>query len=201
MDAEDGQARRVTQRIQVSNGVGYGVIGGDAHVFGAHSVVYLLSEQPADPGPGAEADRDSNAELNDLRAWRSGSPRLAVRWLHASRTRAAADLAAAFVTDSTGAGWQVLHALHDPERLRATRDHPPFFPTADSAGILVLATAVDQWPPSHVAWLLSDRILFQASRARVLLTADSDTRWPAIRASLANAQASTSSQRLTVLRR
>lgn len=197
MDAEDGQARRVTQRIQINNGVGYGVIGGDMHVFGEHGIVYLLSAQPVGPGP--EAYPGAEAELDDLRAWRSGGSRLAVRWLHASRPQLAADLAATFGTDSAGAGWQVLLALHDPERFGAAQDHLPFRPTADSAGILVLAADVDQWPHGHVTWLLSNRLLFQAIRARVLMTAGSDTRWSAIRGSLANLQAATSSQRLTGL--
>jgi hypothetical protein len=199
VDTEDGQARRVTQRIQVNNGVGYGVIGGDIHVFGEHGIVYLLSAQPSDPGPGAEAYTGAEAELDDLRVWRSGGSRLAVRWLHASRRQLAADLAATFGTDSAGAGWQVLHVLHDPERFGAAQDHPPFRPTGDCAGILFLAAGVDQWPHSHVTWLLSNRLLSQAIRARVLLTAASDTRWSAIRGSLANFQAATSSQRLTGL--
>ena len=67
---------------------------------------------------------------------------------------------------------------------------------ADRAGTLLVVTGADHWPPSHIAWLLSNRILFQDAPARVLLAAASDERWPAVRASLANMQAGTSSQRL-----
>ena len=60
----------------------------------------------------------------------------------------------------------------------------------------MLVTMLWEWPDSHLSWLFSNRILYNGLRDRVLLTAASAERWPAIRDILANIQASTSSQSL-----
>ena len=185
--------RRVAQHIAVSDGAAYGVVDGDIHVFGDGGVIYLLTQQPASCGPSVGVDP---AALEDLRAWRSSSQHLEVRWLHAGHLPAAASLAAKFAADSAAAGWLVIHAFHGPESSLEPRDRGPWSAARDWAGTLLVVTGADQWPLSHIAWLLSNRILFRGTPARVLLAAASDARWPAIRASLANIQARNSSQRL-----
>lgn len=189
--------RRVAQHIVVSDGAAYGVVDGDIHVFGDGGVIYLLTQQPASCGPLVGVDP---AALEDLRAWRSSSHHLEVRWLRAEQLPVAASLAALFATDSAAAGWLVIHAVHEPESSPEPRDRGAWSAARDRAGTLLVVIGADNWPLSHIAWLLSNRILFRDAPARVLLTAASDARWPAIRASLANIQAGSSSQRLGGLR-
>jgi hypothetical protein len=182
----------VAQHVEVSAGTAYGVIHGDIHVFGDGGVIYLLARQPASRS--APVDVDS-AALEDLRAWRSGRPRLAVRWLHAGHL-AATGLASLLAADSAGAGWLVVHAVHEPVSPQEPLDHEPPKTARDSAGTLLVAVDADHWPPSHIAWLFNNRILFQDTPARILLTGASEACWPGIRGRLANVQATTSLQRL-----
>jgi hypothetical protein len=187
-------ARRIAQHIEVNGGTAYGVIDGDIHVFGDGGRIYLLTQQAIPCGPSVGVDP---AALEDLRAWRSGSQHLAVRWLHAAHQLGAEGLAALFAADSASAGWLVVRAIHEPGSSPQALDHGqgPRQTTQDAAGTLLVVTSVDLWPLSHITWLLSNRMLFHTVPARVLLTGASDAPWPAIRASLARTQATTSSQR------
>jgi hypothetical protein len=186
--------RWVAQHIEVSGGTAYGAVDGDIHVFGDGGVIYLLTQEPAVCSTSADVDP---VALGDLQTWRSDCHHLALRWLQARHLPAATDLAATFAADSAAAGWLVVHAVHKPRSSpEPGSDHGPRPTARGEAGTLLVVTGADHWPHSHIAWLFSNRILFQEAPARILLVATSGARWPAIRASIANIRAATSSQHL-----
>ena len=119
------------QDIRVENGVGYGVIGADMHVFGDGVPLYLLENwhnaPEADPAWLRELpSRLVNArfevvdftgrgsELGQLHEWRRNSPSLAVRWLHGPAGAGKTRLAAKFASESATDNWKVVTATLGP---------------------------------------------------------------------------------------
>ncbi|WP_019889661.1 tetratricopeptide repeat protein [Streptomyces purpureus] len=204
----------VEQHVTADSGYAYGVIGADIHVFGDGSPVYLLRNWR--PAPAADpawlrelpsrmlnsrfavvpfTGRD--AELAELRAWRDQEPsRLAVHWVHAPGGQGKTRLAARFADETLKTGWRVVTATNGPGSVQ-----PP--PGSEDlsldghGGVLLVVDYADRWPLTHLTWLLSNALLHRPGvRTRVLMLARTADAWPALRASLANHQAGTSSRLL-----
>jgi tetratricopeptide (TPR) repeat protein len=214
--APDEELVRPRQVVHVESGFGYGVVGADIHVFGDGVPLYLLENWS--PGSAASPDflrelpsrmlnsryavvpfTGRQVELGQLREWRQTGPRLAVRWLHGPGGQGKTRLAAEFAADSMAAGWKVVTATHGP----GTVLPPPGSQDlclGNAAGLLLLVDYADRWPLTHLTWLFSNALLHQLGMpTRVLLLARTTDPWPAIRASLANEQAGTSTQLLEPL--
>ncbi|ROQ34504.1 tetratricopeptide repeat protein [Streptomyces sp. PanSC19] len=198
------------QHVTAHSGYAYGVIGADIHVFGDGSPVYLLQNWRRAPAADPEWLRElpsrmlnarfevvpftgRDAELAELRAWRDQGPRLAVRWLHAPGGQGKTRLAARFADATQDEGWRVAAATHGPGSVQP----PPGsqdLTTEGRDGVLLVVDYADRWPLTHLTWLFGNALLHRPGvRARVLLLARTADAWPAIRASLANLQAGTSS--------
>ncbi|MET9435920.1 tetratricopeptide repeat protein [Streptomyces sp. NPDC006551] len=206
----------VEQHVTSTGGYAYGVIGGDIHVFGDGSPVYLLQNWRPAPEADPEWLRElpsrmlnsrfevvpftgREAELADLRAWRDQGPRLAVRWMHAPGGQGKTRLAARFADETQQTGWRVAAATHGPSSVQP----PPGsqnLTTDGHGGVLLIVDYADRWPLTHLTWLFRNAVLHQEGvRARVLLLARTADAWPAIRNSLENQQAGTSSHLLSEL--
>ncbi|MFH9690912.1 hypothetical protein ACH4LE_32165 [Streptomyces sp. NPDC017413] len=205
----------MTQSVRAENGFAYGVVGADIHVFGDGIPVYLL--QRWHPPPSANdsflrevPSRMLNArfavvafigrttELAALRRWRDEGPQLAVRWLHAPGGQGKTRLADHFARESADDGWQVVTATHGPGSVIPPPGSQDLGVAAD--GTLLVVDYADRWPLSHLLWLFSNALLHRPEvPARILLLARGDDIWPAVRASLANLQAGTSTQFLPPL--
>lgn len=213
MSATDGPQPRFVQNVTGANGFAYGAIGADIHVFGDGSPVYLLHNwhpaTPTDPGWLRELpSRMLNSrfevvpftgretELAELKAWRDGGPRLAAHWIHAPGGQGKTRLAARFADETQDGGWRVVTAAHGPGSV-----HPP--PGSQDlsldghGGVLLVVDYADRWPLTHLNWLFSNALLHQDLPARILLLARTADVWPAVRASLTNHRATTSSGLLT----
>lgn len=199
----------------MENGFGYGVVGADMHVFGNGTPVYLLEHWRTTRA----SDRDwlrelpsrmlnarhevvdftgREAELAQLNQWRQGGPRLAARWLHGPGGQGKTRLAARFAAQCAADGWAVVTAVHGP----GTVLPPPGsqdMRLRHARGVLIIVDYADRWPLSHLTWLFSNALLHRDVPARVLLLARTDALWPAVRATLANHEAGTSSQLLEAL--
>ncbi|MCT4354260.1 tetratricopeptide repeat protein [Streptomyces sp. Je 1-79] len=199
------------QHVTAYAGYAYGVIGADIHVFGDGSPVYLLQNwRPASP-PDPEWLRElpsrmlnsrfevvpftgREPELADLRAWRDQtSPRLAVRWMHAPGGQGKTRLAARFADETQQAGWRVVAATNGPGSVQPPPGSQDL--TIDGhPGVLLVVDYADRWPLTHLTWLFSNALLHRPGLpTRILLLARTADAWPAVRASLANHRASTSS--------
>ncbi len=205
----------MTQSVRAENGFAYGVVGADIHVFGDGIPVYLL--QRWRPPPAAEdwflrevPSRMLNArfavveftgrtaELAALRRWRDEGPQLAVRWLHAPGGQGKTRLADHFALESADDGWQVVTATHGPGSVIPPPGSQDLGAAAD--GTLLVVDYADRWPLSHLLWLFSNALLHRPEvPTRILLLARGDDIWPAVRASVANLQAGTSTQFLPPL--
>jgi tetratricopeptide (TPR) repeat protein len=212
-DAPAGPPPGGHQAVRVESGFGYGVIGADIHVFGDAVPLYLLEnwrpEPEADPAYLRELpSRMLNArfavveftgrreELADLSRWRDDGPRLSARWLHAPGGQGKTRLAARFARESLGDGWKIVTATHGPGSVLPPPGSQDL--RLDGAtGLVLIIDYADRWPLTHLAWLFSNALLHQSAvRTRVLLLGRSADAWPAVRASLANHQAATSTQPL-----
>ncbi|WP_405801063.1 hypothetical protein [Streptomyces sp. NBC_01506] len=204
------------QTVQAVNGFAYGCIGADIHVFGDGVPLYVLQQwRPEErPDPSWLLDLPSrmlNARyevvgftgredaLSDLRRWRDGGPRLAIRWLHAPGGQGKSRLAARFAQESTAADWTVATAARGPGVT-----HPPpgsqDLRTDTRAGVLLVVDYADRWPLAHLTWLLSNALLHRVTdQARVLLLARGRDAWPAVRASVADLRADVSTYALPPL--
>jgi ATPase family associated with various cellular activities (AAA) len=204
------------QHLHVAGGKGYAVTGANLYVWGDDAVPYLLENWHDAPA----ADPDSHgeqpgrllparhevagctgrtAELYQLRQWRDGDARLAVRWLHGPPGAGKTSLAAAFANESAAGNWKVTAA-----RLNPGQEVPvPASQNLAQGGagrILLIVDNVDQWPGSTLASLLSDRQFRRpagsSTRTRILMISRTRDRWPGIRHALAREQPGTSSQLL-----
>ncbi|MFJ5050116.1 hypothetical protein [Streptomyces sp. NPDC088719] len=205
----------MTQSVRAENGFAYGVVGADIHVFGDGIPVYLLQRWRPPPSTDDSFLREvpsrmlnarfavvaftgRTAELAALRRWRDEGPHLAVRWLHAPGGQGKTRLADHFARESADDGWQVVTAMHGPGSVIPPPGSQDLGAAAD--GTLLVIDYADRWPLSHLLWLFSNALLHQPEvPARILLLARGDDIWPAVRASLANLQAGTSTQFLPPL--
>lgn len=206
----------VQQNVTAVGGFAYGVVGASVHVFGDGLPLYVLEEwrPPADTDPEFLRELPSrmlNArfavveftgrqdELADLHRWCRDGPRLAARWLHGPGGQGKSRLASRFAAEAVDAGWKVITATHGPGSVLPPPGSQDL--RADgAAGLLLIVYYADRWPPTHLAWLLSNAVLHQSwVRTRVLLLARTADAWPALRASLTNQQAGTSTQYLRPL--
>jgi hypothetical protein len=201
------------QAISVESGIGYGVIGADMHVFADGVPVYLLANwrgaEQADPSWLRDMpSRMLNArfavvgftgrdeELAWLREWRQAGPRLTVRWLHAPGGTGKTRLAAQFAAESAVDNWKVVTAIRGPGTIL------PELPSqdlrsGDARGLLLIVDYADQWPLTHLATLLSNRLFGQSEvRTRVLLMARTEDAWERVRRQIAAEPLDASSQHL-----
>jgi hypothetical protein len=209
-DLTAGQETR-EQHLHVAGGTGYVVTGANLHVWGDHAVQYLLENwhnaATADPGSRGELPGRLNevagctgrtAELNQLRQWRDGAARLAVRWLYGPPGAGKTCLAAAFASGSAADNWKVTAArlrLGQETPVPAGHDLAP----GEAVGILLIIDNVGQWPDNALALLLSDKQFRRptgSTKARILMISRTRDRWPGIRHALAGEQPGTSSQLL-----
>lgn len=206
------------QVVRAVNGFAYGCVGADIHIFGDGVPLYVLRtwQPPDQPDPEWLRELPSrmlnarfavvdftgrDEELDSLRRWRAEDARLSVRWLHAPGGQGKSRLAAQLARESLDLGWTVATATHGPGSVLP----PPGsqdLRTEPGAGVLLVVDYADRWPVTHLTWLFSNAMLHRpAGRARVLLLARGLDSWPAVRAALANLQASTSAQSLPPLDR
>ncbi|MCG8971459.1 tetratricopeptide repeat protein [Streptomyces sp. CL12-4] len=204
------------QNVTAVGGFAYGVVGASVHVFGDGLPLYVLEEWRPAPNTDPEFLRELpsrmlNArfavveftgrqdELADLHRWCCDGPRLSARWLHGPGGQGKSRLAARFAVEAVDAGWKVITATHGPGSVLPPPGSQDL--RADgAAGILLIVDYADRWPQTHLAWLLSNALLHQTGvRARVLLLARTADAWPALRASLTNQQAATSTRYLQPL--
>ncbi|WP_405792339.1 hypothetical protein [Streptomyces sp. NBC_01506] len=204
------------QVVRAEGGFAYGVIGADIHVFGDGRPVYVLRTWQGAPVSDPEWLRELPSrmlsarhevvpftgrehDLAELRDWRDAPRTLAARWLHGPGGQGKSRLAARLAAESAAAGWLVVTAVHGP----GTVLPPPGsqdLRTENAAGVLVIVDYADHWPLPDLAWLLSNALLHHTELpARVLLVARDTTMWPAVRATLADVQAATSSHTLEPL--
>jgi tetratricopeptide (TPR) repeat protein len=205
------------QDIRVENGVGYGVIGADMHVFGDGVPLYLLENwhnaPEADPAWLRELpSRLLNArfevvdftgrgsELGQLHEWRRrGGPRLAVRWLHGPAGAGKTRLAAKFASESVADNWKVVIATPGPGVLLPVLGSQDLRPDG-ADGLLLIIDYADRWPATHLAMLLSNRLFRHRSvKTRILMVARTADDWPGIRHKLIGEQPALSSQMLEPL--
>ncbi|MFE2561208.1 tetratricopeptide repeat protein [Streptomyces sp. NPDC059352] len=186
------------QSIRVESGYGYGVVGADLHVFQDQGPVYLLAEHRAPTLPSrdwllAQPSRllaarlalveftGREQEMAELVRWRDDpGSRLACRWVHGPGGQGKTRLADELALHSATTGWKCVSALHGPGALlppAASQD----LRTAGARGLLLVVDYADRWPLSHLAWLLSNRLLYTDVPTRVLFLARSGHIWPAVR--------------------
>jgi hypothetical protein len=216
LDLTSTQHIHVSQDVYSLGGHSVSVGVGDVHVFGDQVPVYLLEDyRPArDPGSGflrAVASRMLNAryavvgftgrarELGQLREWRDGVPPLAVRWLHGDGGQGKSRLAAELAAESAAAGWKVLTALHGPSIVVEPAEGPDLR-LDGHAGVLLLVDYANEWPSSHLGYLLGDRVLHQVGvPTRIVLLARSHGEWQGLAGRLEEIGAEFSVQRLDPL--
>jgi Tetratricopeptide repeat len=201
------------QAISVESGVGYGVVGADMHVFADGVPVYLLANwrgtEQVDPSWLREMpSRMLNArfavvgftgrqeELAQLHEWRQGGPRLTVRWLYAPGGTGKTRLAALFGAESAAGNWKVVTAIRGPGTILPELPSQDLRP-GDADGLLLIVDYADQWPLTHLATLLSNRLFAQSEiRTRVLLLARTEDAWERVRGQIAAEPHAASSQYL-----
>lgn len=197
-----GEPPDTRQVVHAAGGYAYGVVGADIHVFADRGPVYLLTEyRPGraerDVGrltarPGRLLDPSyeivpftgRHEELGELAQWRDRpDPRLAARWLHAPGGQGKTRLVMRFAADCAAAGWKTVLARHGPGTIRPPEGSQDMR-LDGAAGLLLVVDYADRWPVSHLAWLLSNALLYREVPARMLLLARSAAAWPVIRAEL-----------------
>ncbi|WP_432017961.1 hypothetical protein [Streptomyces sp. 1222.5] len=213
MSTTDDPQPQFVQHVTAVSGFAYGAIGADIHVYGEGSPVYLLQNwrpaTPADPAWLRELpSRMLNSrfevvpftgretELAELRAWRDGGPRLAARWIHAPGGQGKTRLAAWFADETQDGGWRVATAVHGPGSVQPSPGSQDLTPDGHR-GVLLVVDYADRWPLTHLTWLFKNALLHKDLPARILLLARTADVWPAVRASLANQRATTSSSPLS----
>jgi Tetratricopeptide repeat len=206
-------ATRYHQTISVESGIGYGMVGADMHVFADGVPVYLLANwhgaEQADPSWLREMpSRMLNArfavvgftgrqeELAQLRKWRQAGPRLTVRWLHAPGGTGKTRLAAQFGAESAASNWKVVTAIRGPGTILPELPSQDLRP-GNADGLLLIVDYADQWPLTHLATLLSNRLFgWSEVRTRVLLLARTEDAWERVRGQIAAEPLASSSQHL-----
>jgi tetratricopeptide (TPR) repeat protein len=213
------RVRSMTQTMDVADaGYGYGVVGGDMHVFQDRGPVYLLGEYRRAPRPDAgwlltQPSRMLNAryavvgftgrgaELDELERWRddtSGQP-LAARWLHAHGGQGKTRLAAELADRCAEAGFKVVTATHTAGAAKVSPGSEDLR-VGGARGVLVVVDYADRWPLSHLGWLFSNALFGHGKvPIRLLLLARSAQTWAPVRAVLGELHADTSEQRLGTL--
>jgi hypothetical protein len=210
MDETDAPASSA-QNVLAVNGVAYGVMGADLHVFGGKGVpVYRLANWRPTPQPDSSRVRGvpsrtpgthsalagrtgRQAELEQLRRWRDSGTRLQLLWLHGAEGQDTSRLADQFAVESIQAGWKVVVATDGPGGVLEPAGSQDLRP-GGAPGYLVIVDDADRWPLSHLTWLLSNTLFHQAVPTRTLLLACTYDAWPRLRAAIACLQARTSSQ-------
>jgi hypothetical protein len=210
MDETDGPASSA-QNVLAVNGVAYGVIGADLHVFGGKGVpVYRLANWRTTPRPDSSRVREMpsrtpgphsavagrtgrQAELEQLSRWRDSGSGLQLRWLHGAGGERTSQLADQLAVESVELGWNVVVATDGPVGVLEPGDSQDLRP-GGATGYLVIIDDADRWPLSHLTWLLSNTLFHQAVPTRVLLVARTYDAWPRLRAAVACLQTGTSSQ-------
>ena len=208
------------QETFVESGFASVVFGGDLNMFGDSQPVYVLEpwrEPPesrgsrASPDPAQPAGPPSrllNArlavvpftgrenELGDLRQWLNDGPRLAIRWLYAPGGQGKTRLAMSLCDEAAAAGWKVLTAVQGPGTvLREQQGHD--LSTKSHRGLLTVVDYADQWPFTHLTWLLSNRVFHQsATKTRILMVARTADALPELRAALKDYPVDVSGQHL-----
>jgi tetratricopeptide (TPR) repeat protein len=208
----------IRQVVHAVNGVAYGVIGADLHVFGDGVPLYTLRSWRRAPQASADWLRElpsrmldarqavvtftgRDDELAELRDWRQSAPRLGMRWLHGPAGSGKTRLADEFAAESAAppVGWKVVTATHGPGTVLGA-DNQQDLRLDGTAGLLVVVDYADRWPLTHLTWLFSNRIFHRVGApTRVLLLARGSDAWPAVRAALTDHQPATSSQLLEPL--
>ncbi|MFI0980937.1 tetratricopeptide repeat protein [Streptomyces sp. NPDC021093] len=201
--------------MTVESGVAYGVQGADIHVFGDGMPVYLLENRKPPPMTDPAFLRElpsrmlnarfqvvgftgRQEELGQLREWRDQESRLAVRWLHGPGGQGKTRLADQLALECTTLGWKAVTALHGPGAVWPSPGLQEDLRPGDAPGILLIIDYADQWPLSHLTFLFSNALLHHTIPTRILMLARSAD-WTALRATLANHQASTSTRQLSPL--
>lgn len=203
------------QRIRVENGVAYGVIGANLHVWGDGVLLYLLENwhdaAGADPDwlrelPGRLLNARHEvagftgraAELSQLHQWRRSDARFAVRWLYGPSGTGKTCLAAKFASESAAGNWKVIAATQGTGKVLPVPDSRDLRPGA-AEGVLLIIDQADEWPRSSLAWLLSNKLFRRPdgrTRTRILMISRVLDDWPEIRHKLVSEQPVTSSQPL-----
>lgn len=187
---ERGTPAAPVQNVLAVNGIAYGVIGADLHVFrGSGIPLYRLANWQRARRPDDRIGR--RQELEQLLRWRDSGPRLQLRWLHGAAAQGKSRLADQLAIDSAQAGWKVAVAMPGA---RNVQEPVPQDLRPGASGCLVIIDDADRWPLSHLTWLLSNSLFHQAVPTRVLLLARGDDAWPGLRAAVACLQAGTSRQ-------
>jgi tetratricopeptide (TPR) repeat protein len=195
------QYLHVSQTAEIDSGYLTQIAYGDAYIFGDHRPAFRLDVWQQEPEPDASrlrevASRMLNArwrvvgftgraaDLQQLREWRDGGPRLCARWLHGDGGQGKSRLAAEFAAESASAGWKVLTAtlghntIHRPTR-------PVDLRVSGSAGVLLIVDYANEWRSADLSWLFSDRVLHHVGLpARVLLIARAPADWMGLRSRL-----------------
>ena len=204
------------QVISVESGIAYEMVGADMHVFADGVPVYLLAnwhgDDQADPSWLREMpSRMLNArfavvgftgrqeELAQLLKWRQAGPRLTVRWLYAPGGTGKTRLAAQFGAESAASNWKVVTAIRGPGTILPELPSQDLRP-GDAEGLLLIVDYADQWPLTHLATLLSNRLFGQSEvKTRVLLLARTEDAWERVRRQVAAEPLAASSQHLRPL--
>jgi len=216
-DREDGPVAErhvhVSQDVQIESGHVSVVGHGNIYVFGDQRPAIRLDVWRQAPEPEtswlrAVASRMLNGrwrvvgftgrteDLQQLRDWRDGGPRLNARWLHGDGGQGKSRLAGELAAQSAAAGWKVLTATQGQNTI-----DPPGPPVdlrvSGHAGVLLIVDYANEWRPAELAWLLGDGALHQVGmRSRVLLIARAPADWMGLRGRLEEQGLDLSVQRL-----
>ena len=193
------------QNVTATAGFAYGAQGADIHVHGDGTPLYLLEEYPR---PAPEPDlawlrslpsrmldarhevvpfTGRETELADLRSWRDGGARLAVRLLHAPGGQGKTRLGGRFAAECRTAGWTVAAAWHGAGRPQPSPGSQNLR-LDESRGVLLVVDYADRWDHTALVWLLRNGLLHRADRpARVLLLARTNAGWRSLRSALDSA--------------
>jgi Tetratricopeptide repeat len=216
MAADDAPQPAFMQKVTAVSGFAYGVIGADIHVFDSGIPLYLLANWQPEPVADAGWLRElpsrmlnarravvpftgRDTELADLRGWRDGDTRLAVRWMHGPGGQGKTRLSDQLAAESAAVGWKVVTASNGAE---ADRIEPggQDLRLNGASGLLVIVDYADRWPLTNITWLFKNAMLHHPGMiARVLLIARTTDGWPAVRAILDAHQAGVSAQFLDAL--
>jgi tetratricopeptide (TPR) repeat protein len=211
------------QEIYVESGFAAVAIGADLHVFGDNLPVYVLEPWPAVSAPPALSPPSAPArpslppsrlldarlavvpftgredQFRELWRWLDQAPRLAIRWLYAPGGQGKTRLAMRLCDEAAAAGWKVLIAAQGPGRVQPGLDGHDLSPEGHR-GLLAVVDYADEWPLTHLTWLLSNRVFhWSAIRTRILMVARSADVLPTLRAAVRDPDVDVSAQFLPPL--